>query len=171
MDKTEDLRTLTEIRLLATALMSDDDTIKSKIFEFAYFTTNIGRQFFQKLSKVFSKNPNGDYSVYLSALDVEEQRFLIATLQTTISQTVDELRVDDVLENLKETAISERMKKQVSELFISDDYTADDLRQIVNETEKADFSVDPIQKYLDEYEKPTERCPGLLRLYLSSRRD
>lgn len=157
MDKVEDLRTLTEIRLLATALMSDDDAIKSKIFEFAYFTTNIGKQFFQKLSKVFSKNPNGDYSVYLSALDLEEQRFLIATLQTTISQTVDEMKVDSVLENLKETAISERMKKQVSELFISDDYTADDLRQIVSETEKSDFSLDPIQKYLDEYAKPTER--------------
>ena len=157
MDKIDDLRTLTEIRLLATALMSDDDTIKSKIFEFAYFTTNIGRQFFQKLSKVFSKNPSGDYSVYLSALNLEEQRLLIATLQTTISQTVDEIKVDSVLEDLKETAISERMKKQVSELFISDDYTADDLRQIVSETEKADFSVDPIQKYLDEYAKPTER--------------
>ena len=157
MDKIDDLRTMTEIRLLATALMSDDDTIKSKIFEFTYFTTNIGKQFFQKLSKVFSKNPTGDYSVYLSALDLEEQRFLIATLQTTISQTVDEMKVDGVLENLKETAISERMKKQVSELFVTDDYTADDLRQIVSETEKADFSLNPIQKYLDEYSKPTER--------------
>ena len=157
MDKIDDLRTITEIRLLATALMSDDDTIKSKIFEFAYFTTNIGRQFFQKLSKVFSKKPNGDYSVYLSALDLEEQRFLITVLQTTISQTVDEMKVDSVLENLKETAISEHMKKQVSELFISDDYTAGDLRKIADETEKTDFSLNPIQKYLDEYAKPTER--------------
>ena len=157
MDKIDDLRAITEIRLLATALMSDDDAVRSKIFEFAYFTTNIGRQFFQKFSKVFEKNPNGDYSVYLSALDLEEQRFLIATLQTTISQTVDEMKVDGVLENLKETAISERMKKQVSELFVTDNYTADDLRQIVIETEKADFSLNPIQKYLDEYSKPTER--------------
>lgn len=157
MDKIDDLRTLTEIRLLATALMSDDDTIKSKIFEFAYFTTNIGRQFFQKFSKVFEKNPNGDYSVYLSALEKEEQTILITVMQSVISQTVDELRVDSVLENLKETAISDRMKKQVSELFVTDDYTADDLRQIVSETEKADFSIDPIQKYLDEYADPTER--------------
>lgn len=157
MDKIDDLRTVTEIRLLATALMSDDVAIKSKIFEFAYFTTSIGKQFFQKLSKVFSKNPNGDYSVYLSALDLEEQRVLIGALQTAISQTVDEMKVDSVLENLKETAVSERMKKQISELFISDDYTADDLRQIVSETEKADFLIDPIQKYLDEYAKPTER--------------
>lgn len=157
MDKIDDLRAITEIRLLATALMSDDDAVRSKIFEFAYFTTNIGRQFFQKFSKVFEKNPNGDYSVYLSALEKEEQTILITVMQSVISQTVDELRVDSVLENLKETAISDRMKKQVSELFIADDYTADDLRQIVNETEKADFSVDPIQKYLDEYAKPTER--------------
>lgn len=157
MDKIDDLRTITEIRLLATALMSDDDAVRSKIFEFAYFTTNIGRQFFQKFSKVFEKNPNGDYSVYLSALEKEEQTILITVMQSVISQAVDELRVDSVLENLKETAISDRMKKQVSELFIADDYTADDLRQIVNETEKADFSVDPIQKYLDEYAKPTER--------------
>lgn len=157
MDKIDDLRTVTEIRLLATALMSDDDAVRSKIFEFAYFTTNIGRQFFQKFSKVFEKNPNGDYSVYLSVLEKEEQTILITVMQSVISQTVDELRVDSVLENLKETAISDRMKKQVSELFTANDYTADDLRQIVNETEKADFSVDPIQKYLDEYAKPTER--------------
>lgn len=157
MDKIDDLRAITEIRLLATALMSDDDAVRSKIFEFAYFTTNIGRQFFQKFSKVFEKNPNGDYSVYLSALEKEEQTILITVMQSVISQAVDELRVDSVLENLKTTAISDRMKKQVSELLIADDYTADDLRQIVNETEKADFSVDPIQKYLDEYAKPTER--------------
>lgn len=157
MDKIDDLRAITEIRLLATALMSDDDAVRSKIFEFAYFTTNIGRQFFQKFSKVFEKNPNGDYSVYLSALEKEEQTILITVMQSVISQTVDEMKVDSVLENLKETAISERMKKRVSELFVTDDYTADDLRQIVNETEKADFSVDPIQKYLDEYGKPTER--------------
>lgn len=157
MDKIDDLRAITEIRLLATALMSDNDAVRSKIFEFAYFTTNIGRQFFQKFSKVFEKNPNGDYSVYLSVLEKEEQTILITVMQSVISQTVDELRVDSVLENLKETAISDRMKKQVSELFIANDYTADDLRQIVNETEKADFSVDPIQKYLDEYAKPTER--------------
>lgn len=157
MDKIDDLRAITEIRLLATALMSDDDAVRSKIFEFAYFTTNIGRQFFQKFSKVFEKNPNGDYSVYLSVLEKEEQTILITVMQSVISQTVDELRVDSVLENLKETAISDRMKKQVSELFIANDYTADDLRQIVNETEKTDFSIDPIQKYLDEYAKPTER--------------
>lgn len=157
MDKIDDLRAITEIRLLATALMSDDDAVRSKIFEFAYFTTNIGRQLFQKFSKIFEKNPNGDYSVYLSALEKEEQTILITVMQSVISQTVDELRVDSVLENLKEAAISDRMKKQVSELFIANDYTADDLRQIVNETEKADFSVDPIQKYLDEYAKPTER--------------
>ena len=157
MDKIDDLRAITEIRLLATALMSDDDAVRSKIFEFAYFTTNIGRQFFQKFSKVFEKNPNGNYSVYLSALEKEEQTILITVMQSVISQTVDELRVDSVLENLKETAISDRMKKQVSELFVTDDYTADDLRQIVSETEKADFSLNPIQKYLDEYEKPTER--------------
>lgn len=157
MDKIDDLRAITEIRLLATALMSDDDAVRSKIFEFAYFTTNIGRQFFQKFSKVFEKNPNGDYSVYLSVLEKEEQTILITVMQSVISQTVDELRVDSVLENLKETAISERMKKQVSELFISDDYTADDLRQIADETEKTEYTANSIQKYLNEYTEPTER--------------
>lgn len=157
MDKIDDLRTETELRLLATALMSDNELVRTKIFEFTYYTSNIGVQLSAKLKKAFEKYPNGDYSVYLSALDLEEQRVLIVVLQTAISQTVDEMKVDSVLENLKETAVSERMKKQVSELFISDDYTADDLRQIVNETEKADFLINPIQKYLDEYAKPTER--------------
>lgn len=157
MDKIEDLRTVTEIRLLATALMSDDELVRTKILEFTYYTSNIGVQLSAKLKKAFEKYPNGDYSVYLSALDLEEQKTIVLAMETAVSQAVDELRVDSVLENLKETAISERMKKQISELFISDDYTADDLRQIVSETEKADFSLDPIQKYLDEYAKPTER--------------
>lgn len=156
MDKIEDLRTVTEIRLLATALMSDNELVRTKILEFTYYTSNIGAQLSAKLKKAFEKYPNGDYSVYLSALDLEEQKTIVLAMETAVSQTVDELRVDSVLENLKETAISERMKKQVSELFISDDYTADDLRQIVSETEKADFSLDPIQKYFDEYGNPTE---------------
>lgn len=156
MDKIEDLRTVTEIRLLATALMSDDELVRTKILEFTYYTSNIGVQLSAKLKKAFEKYPNGDYSVYLSTLDLEEQKTIVLAMETAVSQTVDELRVDSVLENLKETAISEHMKKQVSELFISDDYTADDLRQIVSETEKADFSLDPIQKYLDEYGNPTE---------------
>lgn len=156
MDKIDDLRAITEIRLLATALMSDNELVRTKILEFTYYTSNIGVQLSAKLKKAFEKYPNGDYSVYLSALDLEEQKTIVLAMETAVSQTVDELRVDSVLENLKETAISERMKKQVSELFISDDYTADDLRQIVSETEKADFSVDPIQKYFDEYGNPTE---------------
>ena len=73
MDKIDDLRAITEIRLLATALMSDDDAVRSKIFEFAYFTTNIGRQFFQKFSKVFEKNPNG------SLHDQPREQCMIAT--------------------------------------------------------------------------------------------
>ena len=157
MDKAEDLRTITEIRILATALLSYDELVRTKIFEFTFYTSNIGVQLSAKLKKAFEKYPNGDYSVYLSTLDLEEQKTIVLAMETAVSQTVDELRVDSVLENLKETAISEHMKKQVSELFISDDYTADDLRQIVSETEKADFSLDPIQKYLDEYGKPTER--------------
>lgn len=157
MDKAEDLRTITEIRILATALLSYDELVRTKIFEFAYYTSNIGLQLSAKLKKVFEKYPNGDYSVYLSALDLEEQKTIVLAMETAVSQTVDELRVDSVLENLKETAISKLMKEQVSELVFTGDYTADDLRQIADETEKAEYTANSIQKYLNEYTEPTER--------------
>ena len=63
-----DYRTETEIRLLATALLSDSVEIRDKILDFGYFTTDIGEQIRDKLTQVYVRYPDGDYSIYISAL-------------------------------------------------------------------------------------------------------
>jgi Replicative DNA helicase len=46
----------------------------------------------------------------------------------------------------------------VSELVITNNYTAEDLRQIADDAEKTnDITINSLQKYFDEYTKPIEQ--------------
>lgn len=153
-----DYRTETEIRLLATALLSDSVEIRDKILDFGYFTTDIGEQIRDKLTQVYVRYPDGDYSIYISALSGDEQNTMVLAMKTAVSQTVDESRVDGVLARLKSIAVDERLKQSVSELVITNNYTAEDLRQIADDTEKTnDITINSLQKYFDEYTKPIEQ--------------
>lgn len=153
-----DYRTETEIRLLATALLSDSVEIRDKILDFGYFTTDVGEQIRDKLTQVYVRYPDGDYSIYISALSGDEQNTMVLAMKTAVSQTVDESRVDGVLARLKSIAVDERLKQSVSELVITNNYTAEDLRQIADDTEKTnDITINSLQKYFDEYTKPIEQ--------------
>ena len=153
-----DYRTETEIRLLATALLSDSVEIRDKILDFGYFTTDIGEQIRDKLTQVYVRYPDGDYSIYISALSGDEQNTMVLAMKTAVSQTVDESRVDGVLARLKSIAVDERLKQSVSELVITNNYTAEDLRQIADDAEKTnDITINSLQKYFDEYTKPIEQ--------------
>lgn len=153
-----DYRTETEIRLLATALLSENVDVRNKIFDFVYFTTDIGQQIQEKLVEVYVRHPDGDYSVYISSLNKDEQETMVLAMQTAVSQTVDEKRVDGVLENLRSIAVDEKLKRSVSELSIADNYTADDLRQIADEADNSGGEIEnSLQKYLNEYSTPIEQ--------------
>lgn len=153
-----DYRLETEIRLLATALLSEDNDVRSKILDFVYFTTDIGKQIQEKLINVYVGNPDGDYSVYISALNKDEQNIMVLAMKSAVSQTVDESRVDGVLENLRNIAVDEKLKRSVSELSITNDYTAEDLREIADEAEKSESVIEnSLQKYFEEYSAPVEQ--------------
>lgn len=153
-----DYRLEIEIRLLATALLSDDNNVRSKIFDFVYFTTDIGKQIQGKLIDVYVRYPDGDYSVYISALNKDEQNIMVLAMKSAVSQTVDESRVDGVLANLRNIAVDEKLKQSVSELSVTNNYTADDLRQIIDETEKTGSVIEnSLQKYFEEYSTPVEQ--------------
>lgn len=157
----KDHRLITEIRVLATALLSDEPDVRSKVFNFAYFTTDIGKELLGKMSDVYEKSPEADYSVYLSSLAKEEQEFLVAAMKTAIDSTVSESLIGGVLDSLKYTAIDAEMKRKISELSITGNYTAEDLRRIAEETEQADSGDDrnSLKSYLDGYGTPTEHIP------------
>ena len=157
-NNTIDYRLETEIRLLATALLSNDVDVRNKIFDFVYFTTDIGKQIQEKLIEVYIRYPDGDYSVYLSALNEDEQKTMMLAMKTAVSQTVAESRVDGVLANLRELARNEKLKQDISELSITDNYTVNDVRQIVDEAEKSEsVIVNSLQKYFDEYSIPVKQ--------------
>ncbi len=157
----KDHRLITEIRVLATALLSDEPDVRSKVFNFAYFTTDIGKELLGKMSNVYEKSPEADYSVYLSSLAKEEQEFLVAAMKTAVDSTVSESLIGGVLDSLKYTAIDAEMKRKISELSITGNYTAEDLRRIAEETEQADIGdiKQSLKSYLDDYDTPTEHIP------------
>ncbi len=162
MEKTQpiDYRVETEIRLLATALLSGNIEIRDTIFNFGYFTTDIGKQLYSKLSHVYITCPDSDYSAYISALSADEQGVMMSALKTAVSQTVDESRVDSTLDFLKKSAVDSEFKRKIAELTVTSDYTAEDIRRIVDEKEAAtDIAVNSLQKYLDDYSNPIELIP------------
>lgn len=162
MEKTQpiDYRVETEIRLLATALLSENIDIRDTIFNFSYFTTDTGKQLYKKLSHVYITCPDSDYSAYISALSTDEQAVMMSVLKTAVSQTVDESRVDVTLDYLRKSAVENEFKRRISEVTISNDYTAEDIRQIVDDSQEAQaFAVNSLQKYLDEYSTPIELIP------------
>lgn len=157
----KDYRLITEIRVLATALLSDNKDVRSRIFNFAYFTTEIGKEICKKMSGVYEKSPEADYSVYISPLDKDEQEVLVMAMKTAVDSTVNENLIDGVLDSLKYTAIDSVMKHKIAELSIAGDYTAEDLRRIADETEQADSEdiANSLKTYLDGYGTPTEHIP------------
>ena len=157
----KDYRLITEIRVLATALLSDNKDVRSRIFNFAYFTTEVGKEICKKMSGVYEKSPEADYSVYISPLDKDEQEVLVMAMKTAVDSTVNENLIDGVLDSLKYTAIDSVMKHKIAELSIAGDYTAEDLRRIADETEQADSEdiANSLKTYLDGYGTPTEHIP------------
>lgn len=159
-NKPIDYRVETEIRLLATALLSESADVRDKIFNFNYFITDIGKQLYDKLSQVYISSPDSDYSVYISALVQDEQNLMMAVMKSAVSQTVDECRVDTTLEELKQSAVDLAFKRKIFELTITNNYTADDIRQIIDETDTSGkLFENSLQKYFDEYLNPIELIP------------
>lgn len=158
-NKPIDYRIETEIRLLATALLSDKVDVRDKVFNFGYFTTDAGKQLYDKLSQVYIIYPDSDYSAYISALSQDEQELMMSVLKSAVSQTVDEIRIDTTLDFLRKSAVDSDLKRKLSELTITNNYTVEDVRQIVDETENSEVVEDSLQKYFDEYLTPIELIP------------
>lgn len=154
-----DYRIETEIRLLATALLSENIDVRDTIFNFSYFTTDTGKQLYDKLSRVYITCPDSDYSAYISALSTDEQGVMMSALKTAVSQTVEESRVNSTLDFLRKSAVESDFKRRISELTITNDYTAEDVRLIVDNAENSAIIENSLQKYFDEYLKPIELIP------------
>lgn len=154
-----DYRIETEIRLLATALLSDDIEVRDAIFNFEYFTTDVGSQLWDKLSRVYVGYPNADYSAYINALTDDEQKLMMSALQSAVSQTVDEERVLPTLSVLKKSAIETEFKQKISEITLTD-FSAEDVRQVVDGCQQTtDFDFNSLKKYIDEYSEPVRLIP------------
>ena len=130
------LRIETELRLLVTAAVTDDISLREKILDFPYYTTKSAQRIAERFTEVFVNDPNADYSVLVSALGRDEQLAMIDLMNNSISQEINELSVDGVLQKLRSNFIEETMRRRISELMISDECKADTLRAILEEAEE-----------------------------------
>jgi len=154
------LRAETELRLLMTAAVTDKSDLREQILDFGYFTTPQAQRIQAAFIDVYLAQPTADYSVYFSALQRNEQLALVEMLNTAISQSIEEKTAEGVLANLKDKAIADNMRRRISELLISDDYTPDDLRKIADEAEAAPTSAaDSRERYIRDYDAAIKTIP------------
>ena len=135
-DKTKDFRAITEVRALATAILSDNIEVKQKVFDFGYFSSATGSMLHEKMSAVYINNPDADYSAFVSVLLPEEQNIMLTAMKNAVLPEVDEPKLDSVLEMLRQMAIDAKMKREIVELSLSSDFTPDDIRKIADDAEK-----------------------------------
>lgn len=154
-----DQRNIFEIRLLATALLTDNDDIRDRVFNSDCFIGSAGKQLFDKLRAVYVKSPGADYYCYLSALTEEERAAMIAAMQGAISQTVDEERIDSTLESLERGALDEKLKNGLLDIITMESFERQEVQRLFEDTEYKSVSQSSAEKYLADYNIPLELVP------------
>lgn len=159
-DKTKDFQAITEVRALATAVLSDNIEVRQKVFDFGYFSSATGSMLHEKMSSVYINNPDADYSAFVSVLLPEEQNIMLTAMKNAVLPEVDEPKLDSVLEMLRQMAINAKMKREIVELSLSSDFTPDDIRKIADDAEKSDCVYESnLNNYIANYNTPIERIP------------
>lgn len=152
-------RAVFEIRLFATAILTNRQDIRDKIFNSDCFLSDTGKSFYKKLKAVYNTAPNTDYFNYLNALPKDERALLAEVLQSTLSPTVEEAKVDDTLKQLKQAALEEELKNGLMDLLTSE-FNRSEALSLFEKTEYTnDTPVNSLEKYLADFNEPLELIP------------
>ena len=123
-------RALSEIRLLATALLSENEDIRCKIFDFPYFKTETAKSLRKKMINAFIEDPKADYAVYLSKLNLEEQNILVRLMQESISPTIAESKAEAVMSAIAQRDLMNELQEDIMSLATERSIETEDVRQV-----------------------------------------
>lgn len=150
-------RALSEIRLLATALLSENEDIRCKIFDFPNFKTETAKSFREKMINAFIEDPKADYAVYLSKLNLEEQNILVRLMQESISPTIAESKAEAVMSAIAQRDLMNELQEDIMSLAAERSIETEDVRQVLEKYEnRSCFSRDSLSNYFDTYNEKIE---------------
>lgn len=161
MEANRDLRGETELRLLATAVMSDSIEVRTKILsDTKLLTTDSGKTMSAKLRETYKNMPNIDSGAFLLSLSLEEQRLMVLAMETNMSSAIAERRVDDTIKQLRQLNQSDELKKRLSEIVIGGVCSWNEVNTILNDTRLEDeVVINSSEQYIREYNNPIEVVP------------
>lgn len=145
-------RALSEIRLLATALLSDNEDIRCKIFDFPNFKTEIAKNLREKMINAFIEEPKADYAVYLSKLSLEEQNLFVRLMREAISPTIAENEAVSVMAAISQSDLMSELQEDIMSLATEKSIETEDVRQVLEKYEnRGSFNREPLNDYFDTY--------------------